>query len=382
MSGLSQQIKDYVIGAGGALVGLTSKERLSDAPPSGDPSYLLASAQSVVSFALPIDSEAALRFISKEDWLGHCYDRKEIISKLYAIGDGLVTLLRRKGFDAVSVDINSNYRPEEGANNVTEMTEFHPDFSHRYAALASGIGRLGWSGNLMTPEFGSMVELGSVITSAQLECDPLLAKSPCDNCKMCALVCPVEMIDLKESMNVTVAGTTQKIARKRPNTCCWIGCTGYEGLAPGGEWSNWSPYRLDAPLPEDKVNLDALCISLQKADPQMHQEHNSFTDYRSFVLNPESFHYTVCGFCRSVCHADRDKRLVRRDRIHNSGVSALREDGMHVVATGNSVIENTPYLVNVNIEKSDSESFQKEEIASSSFNPLDHEVIAFLKNKK
>ena len=51
------------------------------------------------------------------------------------------------------------------------MTEFHPEFSHRYAALAAGIRRLGWSGNLLTREFGALVELGSVLTSARLTPD-------------------------------------------------------------------------------------------------------------------------------------------------------------------------------------------------------------------
>jgi len=78
------------------------------------------------------------------------------------------------------------------------MTEFIPDFSHRYGAVAAGIGRLGWSGNLLTTDYGAMVELGTVLTSAKLEPDPLLENNPCDRCKLCTSVCPVEMISKKE----------------------------------------------------------------------------------------------------------------------------------------------------------------------------------------
>jgi hypothetical protein len=48
------------------------------------------------------------------------------------IGDRIAEQLRSEGFEAVSVDINSKYRPEKEAKNVAEMTEFHSDFSHRY----------------------------------------------------------------------------------------------------------------------------------------------------------------------------------------------------------------------------------------------------------
>ena len=121
------------------------------------------------------------------------------------------------------------------------------EFSHRYGALAAGIGRLGWSGNLLTREHGALVELGSVLTSATLTADTPIPDNehPCDGCKMCSQVCPVDMIHPRESIQVNVAGVTETISSKRPNTCC---CTGYEGLATSRTWSNWSPFRLGHPL--------------------------------------------------------------------------------------------------------------------------------------
>lgn len=176
---------------------------------------------------------ATILALPKKKWRPHCDNRKIIAQTLYTIGDRLAEQLRSEGYEAVNVDLNNNYRPEKDAADVTEMTEFHPEFSHRYAALAAGIGRLGWSGNLLTKEYGSLVELGSVLTSASLTPDTPIPdeEHPCDGCKMCSLVCPVEMIHPKESTKVTVAGITETISRKRPNTCCWIGCTGYEGLS-------------------------------------------------------------------------------------------------------------------------------------------------------
>jgi epoxyqueuosine reductase len=355
MSHLENKIKEIARENGAALIGIASKERLYASPPSGNPDYLLPSAQSIISFALPLDKKIIRDFISKKDWLSHNEERKQLAMSLYTIGDRLVDFLKCEGFEARIVDINNSYRPEPGAKDVTEMTEFLPDFSHRYGAVAAGIGRLGWSGNLLTPDYGAMVELGTVLTSAKLESDPLLETNPCDRCKACTAVCPVEMIDRKKAVTVHVAGIDEEIAQKRPNTCCWIGCTGYHGLSPNKKWSNWSPYRLDFPLPESKIELDALNIRLQKADPMMHLEENSFTNYRSVMFNPDWFTNTVCGNCRSVCWSEREDRMQNMRLIVNSGIVVLNPDGDHI-PTKEEVIElDTPYIVRVAMQKEEYE---------------------------
>ena len=381
MDSAETKLKSLALSLGADLVGITTRDKLADGPPSADPRYLLPTANSVISFALSLDRDTVQNFISKKEWRPHCTNRKAVVQKLYTIGDAITEQLRSEGYEAVNVELNNNYRPEEAAGDVTEMTEFHPDFSHRYAALAAGIGRLGWSGNLLTREHGALVELGSVLTSARLKPDsPIPDKDhPCDGCKMCSLVCPVGMIHPKESIQVTVAGVTETISRKRPNTCCWVSCTGYEGLAVSGTWSNWSPYRLGRRLPEDKQELDALCIRLQKADPQMHAGDNSFTDYRKAVFDPDWFYYTVCGFCRSVCSPRREDRLANRKLIVNSGTVALKLDGSHVVADENAVEVQTPYGLRVIVPQEElSEERPKTRNWPGQF-PLDREVIEYLR---
>jgi epoxyqueuosine reductase len=374
------ELKSLAKSIGADLVGVTSSVILADGPPSADPRYLLTSANSVISFAVSLDMDIAKDFISKKKWRPHCDNRKAIVQTLYKIGDALVEKLRSEGYEAVNVDINSNYRPEEGIADVTEMTKFHPDFSHRYGALAAGIGRLGWSGNLMTRAYGALVELGSVLTSATLTPDKPIpdTEHPCDRCKMCSLVCPVEMIHPKASTQVTVAGITETISQKRPNTCCWIGCTGYEGLAASRTWSNWSPYRLGRTLPKEKQELDALCISLQKADPQMQDADNSFNNYRRAVFDPDWFYYTVCGFCRNVCSPLREERLANRKLIINSGIAALKLDGTHEVVDDNACEVPTPFGLRVVIPSEElSKKPPKNQTWPGQF-PLDREVIKYI----
>ena len=382
MDSAETRLKSLALSLGADLVGVTTRDLLADGPPSADPRYLLPSANSVISFALSLDREIVKDFISKKKWRPHCDNRKIIAQTLYTIGDTLTEQLRTEGYEAVNVDLNNNYRPEKDAADVTEMTEFHPDFSHRYAALAAGIGRLGWSGNLLTKDYGALVELGSVLTSATLTPDTPIPdeEHPCDGCKMCSLVCPVEMIRPKASTKVTVAGVTETISRKRPNTCCWISCTGYEGLATSLTWSNWSPYRLGRPLPEERQELDALCISLQKADPQMQATDNSFTNYRQAVFDPDWFYYTVCGFCRSVCSSRREERLANRKLIINSGTVTLKLDGAHEVAEENTVEVRTPFGLSVVIPREEFSGGRSNagKWAGPGQFPLDREVIEYL----
>jgi len=377
------KLKSLALNLGADLVGLTSRDILADGPPSADPCYLLPSANSVISFAVSLDGDIVKDFISKKKWRPHCDNRKDIAQTLYKIGDALVEKLRSEGHEAINVDINNNYRPEEGIADVTELTEFHPEFSHRYSALASGIGRLGWSGNLLTQKYGALVELGSVLTSAVLTPDkPIPDKEhPCDKCKICSMVCPVGMIDPKASIQVTVAGVTETISQKRPDTCCWIGCTGYEGLSVSQTWSNWSPYRLGRTLPEEKQELDALCISLQKADPQMQDIENSFSNYRRAVFDPSWFYYTVCGFCRSVCAPRREERRANRKLITDSGTVSLRLDGSHQVTDQNTVEMQTPFCLRVVVA---SEELSKEQANTRKWPgqfPLDREVIKYLRQQ-
>ena len=380
MGSAETKLKSLALSLGADLVGVTTRDLLVDGPLSADPRYVLPSANSVISFALSLDEDIARDFISKKKWRPHCANRKAIAETLYKIGDTLTEHLISQGYDAVNVDLNNNYRLERGAADVTEMTEFYPDFSHRYGAIAAGIGRLGWSGNLLTKKHGALVELGSVLTSAHLRPDtPIPDKDhPCDRCKICTLVCPVEMIQPKVSIQVTVAGVTETISRKRPNTCCWIGCTGYEGLATSQTWSNWSPYRLNRPLPKKKEELDELCISLQKADPLMQDADNTFANYRQAVFDPDWFYYTVCGFCRSACAPRREDRLANRKLIVNSGTAALKIDGSHVVADDNAVEVQTPFGLRVVVPREElSERRPKTRKWSGQF-PLDREVIKYL----
>ena len=381
MSELKSRLKSIAQEGGAATVGIASRERLLQSPPSANPDYLLPSTQSAISFAVAIDQQILRRSFRRETWLEHGEELKRVQQQLYGIGDRLVDLLAEHGFDAVAVDGNDTYRPQKGVTDPLLMTEFVPDFSHRYGAVAAGLGRLGWSGNLLTQEHGATIILGTVLTSAKLEPDPLMEDNPCDGCKLCTSVCPIEMMSPRESVEVVVAGIPEVIGKKQPDTRCWVSCGGYQGLHKSGKWSNWSPYRVTRPVPDDKEGIDALLLELRKTDPEENQEISPFADYRQTTFDPDWRFVAYCGNCANVCWERREDRVENRRLLVNSGQVVLRPDGLREPATGEIVEIDTPYGVRVAVLRNEYEegAFVRPSSAKASGHTfMDTEVLKHL----
>ena len=84
-----------------------------------------------------------------------------------------------------------------------------PDvFVHfRIAAFICGVGEIGYSKMLLTPQFGPMNRQAFIFTDAPLEADPLYDGPPiCNRCKACVAQCPGHCISGEETVRVTVAG--------------------------------------------------------------------------------------------------------------------------------------------------------------------------------
>jgi ferredoxin len=77
----------------------------------------------------------------------------------------------------------------------------------RIAAFLSGLGEIGYSKLLLTPEFGPRQRIGIVITEAPLEPDPLYDGAQlCDRCMACARECPGDAIPRDSTVRARLAG--------------------------------------------------------------------------------------------------------------------------------------------------------------------------------
>ncbi len=258
MGAFEGKIKDFVKEQGVELVGVAGPERL-DGPPSLDPTYELKGARSVVAFAIPMEVNAIHDFLSKKSPAPHNLDQLKGNQRINIISKKLEKFIESRGHKAKRVWVNTNYRRSLNPIFV------HPSFSHRFAAIVTGIGAQGLSGNVMTKEHGACVYLGSVVTDAELESDLMLPPryfmdSECKTCKLCEKACASGMFVADEEEQVLINGEMHPRGKRRNLMLCMSTCFGMHALSRDKRWTTWGRHWIkdwigDQQDPSDKRKI-------------------------------------------------------------------------------------------------------------------------------
>lgn len=365
---LEEQIKNLALEEGAVLVGICSAESIKNNEFS-DPNYLFPGAKSVISIAINFDDEKVRKYLSKEEYLPLCYEEGYTTKNLKRIAEKIKVFLEEKGFSAYNCDCNYDYRNINKSSkavisnikilidlinkdkdediNLTEQEEktlnrlkkmilpglkktpmlLIPSLSHRCVAVSAGIGRIGWSGNLITEKYGARVLLNSIITNANLKPDKPLEGNPCTKCKICEKSCQGGLFSKDEEQTINIAGVEETIAKRNSYAYCIAVCSSMSGQNKFKEWSTWSPFRFDdiksLPL-DDSVdtyvkNMFANGIEKggQQAENVLRLIENTFLGRND--KSAEDFRPT-CGFCQMVCSGhDLNKTKENYNLIVNSG---------------------------------------------------------------
>lgn len=215
----SEQVREVARAAGADLVGIAPMERFEGAPKQFDPRYIFPDAQTmiVLGFRIP---RGSLRGIEEGTfYVSYCgmgYAGINWILQPMVIWQ-VNQFLEEEGYEAVPIpncfpwcDISTQTgEPREGWSRPVSEEKPAPDvFVHlRIAAFAAGLGEIGYSKLLLTPEFGPRQRLACLITDAPLEPDPLYeGPELCDRCMLCARDCTGNAISTEETVRITVAG--------------------------------------------------------------------------------------------------------------------------------------------------------------------------------
>lgn len=121
------------------------------------------------------------------------------------------------GVDEIARDITRHLRSlgvravNPSAGFPMEMDKFPGKLwviSHKKVAEAAGLGKMGIHRNVIHPQFGNFIFLGSVITDVDVdhESEPL-DFNPCFECKLCVAACPTGAISPKGELNFSACYT-------------------------------------------------------------------------------------------------------------------------------------------------------------------------------
>jgi epoxyqueuosine reductase QueG len=319
MEKITLRAKDLALSYGASAVGVVTTEMLEGGPPSTDLSYVLPNASSAISFAVSLDQKHIDSWFSKKSHTDHL--RNNIQANVVASGISLelANYLIQKGYPSAPLTANTAYRTDSKNGIFDEI----PPISHRYLAVRSGVGFFGLSGNVLTPNDGAAIILGSVVTGAKLvPTDPIPAESDyCDDCRLCEAACASGYIDGKQKVTVTLGGIDFSYCQKRHHSRCDFVCGGFAGLHKSGKWSTWSPARF--PIPEkDEEFYPALVKAVGPFLKRPRPPVNVFN-----VLMPGDRVELTCGNCQLICHPDKEIRKKRYKLLAESGVIVEHPDG-------------------------------------------------------
>lgn len=236
----TQNLRRLAEHAGIDLVGVAPVSRLANGPEGARPTDYMPSARSVVVLAKKM-LDAVI------DVAGHYEDEGKTLGPYMWYGYPMMNW----ELSAAAMRV-SRFLEGEGAKalpfpptGINYKFGTRADFSHRHAAVAAGLGQFGFSGLLLTPQFGPRQRLVSIITDAPLEPSPMHEEPPLcrpDRCgHACIKACPTRAMTGR--VELSIDGTTSAYARLQPVRCKWP--------FPEGGYR-----RTEVPMPSDPTEED------------------------------------------------------------------------------------------------------------------------------
>jgi len=173
--------------------------------------------------------------------------------------------------------------------------------SFKHAAVAAGLGVLGWNRLLLTPEFGPRQRLDAIITDAPFAPDPLMdPNSLCDpkDCGFrCVEACPAKILNKDAFISVQIDDNLYKYAVFDEIKCAWV----LAGLCK--ETCKFVPQ--DSPVPDGRITADDFSAKKKEIQSQV-------PVYRRF----KTFAFTASTFC-SRCLIACSEYLEEKKKVKN-----------------------------------------------------------------
>lgn len=182
----SKEVKEIMLSMGADLCGIAGMDRFEDAPEGYRPLDVFPQCKSVISFGCRFPVGTLLC----PSHTPYTRVRNSITPKMDAMALDFCIEMEKRGAICVPVPTNES----QWDKNTGRWRSI---VSLKHAAQAAGLGTIGRHSLLITPEYGSMIWLGAVLCSEELEPDEM-RDGLCNGCNLCVEVCPVHALDAAE----------------------------------------------------------------------------------------------------------------------------------------------------------------------------------------
>ena len=283
------------------LVGVAGVERFADAPAGKRPQDILPQARSVISFGIKILDgvmETLIKAYESQDksiqGLFGTWGCTTIPS--FHLGNVSMTLAKyiEEEFGAIAVPTTSGAFQTKSA------------FSQRRAAVAAGLGEMGWMGRVLTEEFGPRIVWGSVITDLELEEDPLYSGPKlCEPEKCgfkCAEICPMNAIpkSMEEATDYPVGGKKQTLGDIDYNRCK-CACLGFVNVISQKPKAVHHAQGYTSDMSLYKPDYGQIDVNKRMSDEEFRESFESNPPSKAHTL--QAFPNFKCSICLGYCPA-------------------------------------------------------------------------------
>ena len=200
----SQMIKEAAFAAGAGDVGIANIERFANAPEMMHPKSIFPECKSVISIVCPIPRGSYRGITEGTHWPNYTFYSYNRLNTLFRpkVTYSTACFVEDHGFEAVAVYPGV---PERPGVNPPVARDGRPapevNINVRIQAVACGLGEIGWSKVFLHKKYGPRVRIGTILTDAELEPDPLVKPGTlCNRCMRCVKGCPGGAIPMPKDM--------------------------------------------------------------------------------------------------------------------------------------------------------------------------------------
>ena len=183
----SDDVKNIVLKYGADLCGIAPVDRFSEAPEGFHPRDIFDTCKSIIVFAKSLPCYA----IHAKNCIPYSFLNQKITDEVDNLTLQLCRYFENSGINVIPIPSDDPYEYWDENRQHGQAI-----LSLRHAGYMAGLGVIGKNTLLINDRFGSMIQLGALLTDLKLQGDPIADYVGCiEDCTVCLDNCPVNALN-------------------------------------------------------------------------------------------------------------------------------------------------------------------------------------------